>query len=104
MTFGGAEICPAILNNNMAIPFSVFCEDWQEGLAYFLDPKTIRKMKCRGLHVVKMDAKKRTVYLVADDQDDMPRIIESISILETRSKSNPSPARAVNTMVPSASL
>jgi hypothetical protein len=79
-------------------------ENWKSTVEYFIDPATVAKMKSLGLRIRKMDWRERAVYLVAEDQEDMARIIASISTLETKSSPNPSPARAVKTCVPSASL
>lgn len=79
-------------------------EKWQATVAYFLDPAIVDKMKSLGLRIRKMDWREKAVYLDADDYADMQRIIASISTLETMSSEKPSPARAVKTCVPSASL
>ena len=48
------------------------CEEWLEGLRYFLDPNTIEQMASIGLHVEKIDANKKYVYL--RDQPKVPFI------------------------------
>lgn len=56
------------------------CHDWQEGLAYFLDPSVIAKMKRLGLEIVRMDHKNKEVHLSCQDDES---ILASISAIAT---------------------
>ena len=59
---------------------------WVEAQAYFTDPKTLKKMKARGLKIEKMDWRGQAVYLrqTEDDAEDLLRILSEIEAVSTR--------------------
>ena len=60
----------------------IVCENWQEGLAYFLDPRVIAKMKRVGLSVARMDWRNKTVILSCDDDERYAAIVEGLNAVE----------------------
>lgn len=59
---------------------------WVEAQAYFTDPKTLKKMKARGLTIEKMDWKTQTVYIrqIDDDAEALCKILSGIEAVSTR--------------------
>ncbi len=61
---------------------NIVCENWQEGLAYFLDPRTVARMRKVGLQIVKMDWRNKTVILSCDDDERYAAIVQGLNAVE----------------------
>ena len=61
----------------------VHCEDWREGLRYFLDEKNLAKMKRLGLHVERLDWRNKVAHIRVNDED-MLRSLRAMESLSTR--------------------
>jgi hypothetical protein len=61
---------------------NIVCDNWQEGLAYFLDPRIVAKMRRVGLSIKKMDWRNKSVILTYDDDDRYAAIVEELKAVE----------------------
>ena len=69
----------------------IHCENWNEGLKYFLDERTVKEMNKVGLKVVRMDWRNKDVILNGND-DDYGRALEGIKAVEmTEAETNDKP-------------
>lgn len=61
---------------------NIVCENWHEGLAYFLDPITVERMRRVGLQIVKMDWRNKTVILSCDDDERYASVLQGLNAVE----------------------
>lgn len=64
---------------------NIVCENWGEALDFFLDPRTVERMRRVGLQIVKMDWRNKTVILSCDDDERYAEIVQGLNAVEMSS-------------------